>query len=84
MKVLVIGATGQTGRHAVKQLLARGHEGHGVRAQSVSDYRAASACVWSRARRAIRHRSIAPCTVRTPCSPRSARDRRRRTTSTRC
>lgn len=26
MKVLVIGATGQTGRHAVKQLLARGHE----------------------------------------------------------
>ena len=26
MKVLVIGATGQTGRHAVSQLLARGHE----------------------------------------------------------
>jgi uncharacterized protein YbjT (DUF2867 family) len=26
MKVLLIGATGQTGRHAVKQLLARGHE----------------------------------------------------------
>jgi uncharacterized protein YbjT (DUF2867 family) len=26
MKVLVIGATGQTGRHALKQLLARGHE----------------------------------------------------------
>jgi uncharacterized protein YbjT (DUF2867 family) len=26
MKVLVIGATGQTGRHAVTQLLARGHE----------------------------------------------------------
>jgi uncharacterized protein YbjT (DUF2867 family) len=26
MKVLVIGATGQTGRHAVKQLLARGYE----------------------------------------------------------
>lgn len=26
MKVLVIGATGQTGRHAVNQLLARGHE----------------------------------------------------------
>ena len=26
MKVLVIGATGQTGRHAVRQLLARGDE----------------------------------------------------------
>jgi uncharacterized protein YbjT (DUF2867 family) len=26
MKVLVIGATGQTGRHAVRQLLAAGHE----------------------------------------------------------
>ena len=26
MKVLVIGATGRTGRHAVAQLLARGHE----------------------------------------------------------
>src|ERR1041385_2565247 len=26
MKVVVIGATGQTGRHAVTQLLARGHE----------------------------------------------------------
>ena len=26
MKVLVIGATGQTGRHALKQLPARGHE----------------------------------------------------------
>ena len=26
MKVLVIGATGRTGRHAVNQLLARGHE----------------------------------------------------------
>src|SRR6202521_2898753 len=26
MNVLVIGATGQTGRHAVRQLLAQGHE----------------------------------------------------------
>ena len=75
MKVLVIGATGQTGRHAVTLLLARGDEVTAFARNPSAITERGVVCVWSRAMRAIRNRSIARWADKTPCSWRSGRER---------